>query len=132
MIVRLFAYSQTILSPRIIKINSDTLFCVSRSHLDSINFSFEKNKIYASQINILDSLKKKCEYMNSINLKVIANMDSIDYSRIQEINKLNQINSNLRKKHKLEFRQFQVKQIKKTIIIVIGVSILTFIIGASI
>ena len=70
--------------------------------------------------------------MNSINLKVIANFDSIDYDRIIEINKLNQINSNLRKKHKLEFRQFQVKQIKKTIIIVIGVSIVTFIIGASI
>ena len=70
--------------------------------------------------------------MNSINLKVIANFDSIDYDRIIEINKLNQINSNLRKKHKLEFRQFQAKQIKKTIIIVIGVSIVTFIIGASI
>ena len=75
-------------------------------------------RIYKNQLLNQTKLLQKCEYMNSINLKVIANMDSIDYLRIQEINKLNQINSNLRKKHKLEFRQFQVKQIKKTIIIV--------------
>jgi hypothetical protein len=105
---------------------------VNRSHLDSINFSFEKNKIYANQINILDSLKKKCEYINMINNKVIRQMDSIDYLRVQEITKLNTLNSNLRKKHKLELNTQKIKSVKRTVIISTICIIAGFIFGLSI
>jgi len=124
-IARLLAYSQT--TPK-----QESKFEVTRSQIDNANFSFEKNKVYANQINILDSLKKKCEYINMINNKVIQQMDSIDYLRVQEITKLNTINSNLRKKHKLELTTQKIKSVKRTVIISTICIIAGFIFGLSI
>lgn len=124
MIARLTLYSQTILSPQI-----KPKFEVTRSQIDSVNFVYEKMRVYKKQLSLQTSLLEKCENLNKLNLKIIQTMDSIDYSRIQEINKLNSYNANLRKKHKLELKQFKVKQAKRIILVGILGAATGFLIG---
>ena len=131
LIVRLFAYSQTIctlpykpVAPFIQVIGLDTVFCVNRSQVDSINFTYEKLKVYKEQNKKLESLLNHCEEIKAIDLKIIAEMEQLDKDRVLEVAKYQKLNSNLIKKHKLELRQQKIKSIKKIVVVgLIGVGI---------